>query len=501
MALTKARLYQIKVTLRGSQPPIWRRLTLSSETTLAELHRIIQAAMGWQDYHLHLFQTETGTLYGPPEEEEAELLPMEDERSVTLGKVLRKPKKRLSYEYDFGDGWLHDILLEKSLPLIGGDPQPICLKAMRACPPEDVGGLGGYAHLLDVLQDPSHPEHEETLEWLGDEPFDPDAVDLDEINSRLQFRNEPYQDDSTFGQLLDEIRETLANEGIESEQEVHELMQDVMARQASRPVADFHGLDPERMHALLYQTFETSWLIWADSIEADSSPVMGLLRPLLNNLRTGDVKTTAKGNLPLTVVREMIEGLADSNSEAIVEPLQRERIRSEEDVLPVHVTHIVAQLAGIADRRGMRLALTRRWSKTLARPEWGPVFPAMFKAMMTEFNWAYLDRVMDDARGIQTTGPFMLWLLHRYGDQWRPTRFYEDAHLQAFPMLIEEIEPKSYSTPEKDVRWLLRWRTLRLFHWFGLIEQQPLPTDPANPYEEPFEIRATSLLGQLVQWR
>lgn len=498
MALNKPRLYQIKISLRGSQPPIWRRVTLGTETTLGQLHRIIQAAMGWQQAHMHIFQADNGALYGPPEEDDGSL-PMKDEHSVTLGKVLRKPKKTLRYEYDFGDGWVHEILLEKSLPMIGEAPQPVCTTAAGACPPEDVGGPGGYAHMLTAIQDPSHPEHQDMVKWLGSTAFDPDFVDLDEINARLINMNEPDTEDSILKGVMDEVRDTLMSEGVESEEEAREVVKKMMEVQAATPISDFHGLDPDRMHALLYQTFDSPWLTWSDSVEAPASPVMQMLIPLLNRLKDRDIKTTAKGNLPVAVVKDMLDMLSESNKAEIMAQVWRERIRSEDDVMAVNVTRLVAQLAGIIHHRGNHLVLKASWRKVLASSNWGKVYMAMFKAMMTEFNWAYVDG-LDEAPSIQTTSPFTLWLLHRYGDQWRPATFYEDAQLQAFPMLVDEIEPKRFSEPVEEVRSLLRLRTFSLFYWFGLVEQRPLPEGPTDRISMRYETKVTPVLEELVQW-
>ena len=109
----------------------------------------------------------------------------EDARRVTLATLVRGEKAKFLYENDFGDSWEHDLLIAKVLPCEAGKRYPVCLTGKRACPPEDCGGIWGYASFLDAIQDPQHPEHEEMLEWVGGE-FDPDAFDLDEANRELQ---------------------------------------------------------------------------------------------------------------------------------------------------------------------------------------------------------------------------------------------------------------------------------------------------------------------------
>ena len=135
-------VYQIKVTLKGSRPPIWRRIQVTSDTTLARLHHILQR--------------------GVLEEMEGE-----DARKVTLATVVRGEKSKFLYEYDFGDRWDHELLIEKILPRDEGKRYPLCLTGKRACPPEDCGGIWGYAGFLEAVRDPRHPEHEEMLEWVG----------------------------------------------------------------------------------------------------------------------------------------------------------------------------------------------------------------------------------------------------------------------------------------------------------------------------------------------
>jgi len=175
------KIYQIKVTLKDTKPPIWRRIEVTEDTSLDKLHNIIQAAIGWNDYHLHQFII-GGNYYGKPDPEFGS--EMEDESTIRLSQISLKEKSKFTYEYDFGDSWLHEILIEKILPAKEGVKYPVCITGKRACPPEDVGGSFGYADFLETINDPEHPEHEDMLEWAGDD-FDPEAFDLDEINARL----------------------------------------------------------------------------------------------------------------------------------------------------------------------------------------------------------------------------------------------------------------------------------------------------------------------------
>jgi len=178
-----ATVFQIKVTLEGGKPPIWRRLLVRSDITLSDLHRIIQAAFGWENYHLHQFIV-GGTYYGEPHPDYLDYMDMHDEQEVTLGQISTGEGFEFRYEYDFGDSWLHQVLVEKVLPVELGQTHPACIAGRRACPPEDVGGIWGYDHFVEAIQDPNHEEHKEYLEWVGG-PFDPEAFDLKEINQAL----------------------------------------------------------------------------------------------------------------------------------------------------------------------------------------------------------------------------------------------------------------------------------------------------------------------------
>jgi len=176
--------YQIKVTLRGSHPPIWRRIQVRSDTTLAKLHRILQRVMGWKDTHLHQFVIQDQR-YGVPDEDDAGPRETKDERKYKLGDLLPGENSQFMYDYDFGDNWQHVLVVEKTLPPQEGIQDPVCLAGARACPPEDVGGLSGYQNFLEAMRDPRHPEHQEFLDWIGGE-FDSEEFDVDQINQKLR---------------------------------------------------------------------------------------------------------------------------------------------------------------------------------------------------------------------------------------------------------------------------------------------------------------------------
>jgi hypothetical protein len=185
-SLDPGMVYRLKVTLKGSKPPIWRRLEVPGNITLAKLHRILQVAMGWTNSHLHSFKIGK-TYYQEPNPDFAPMFSTANEKNdkrFKLEQVAVREKMKFLYEYDFGDSWEHEILVEKILPMTENNRHPVCLKGARACPPEDIGGLWGYYDFLEIMQDPEHPEHEDMMAWVGGE-FDPDEFDLEGINKRL----------------------------------------------------------------------------------------------------------------------------------------------------------------------------------------------------------------------------------------------------------------------------------------------------------------------------
>lgn len=183
----KQEVYQVKINLIEAKPPIWRRLLVPTTITLGDFHHIIQIAMGWENSHLHGFFANGVRYETIDEEDDFDFgFPREDENKIKLSQVLQKEGDGLMYVYDFGDSWEHKIVLEK-IQMVEGDVKvPSCIKGRRACPPEDIGGIWGFAEYLEIIGNPSHPEYKEKMEWYG--PFDPagfDKADMEEINNIL----------------------------------------------------------------------------------------------------------------------------------------------------------------------------------------------------------------------------------------------------------------------------------------------------------------------------
>jgi tetratricopeptide (TPR) repeat protein len=173
-------IYQLKITLKDVKPPIWRRVLVEGDTTLYKLYLILLEVMGWQGGHLHAFRI-NGKEYGKPDPEFDCFDETFNEKKFKLKDVAKSEKQRFAFEYDFGDGWEHEVTVEKILPNEQGIKYPVCLEGARACPPEDCGGPFGYEDLVKAIKNLKHPKHKSYLKWL-DRKFDPEKFDPKEAN-------------------------------------------------------------------------------------------------------------------------------------------------------------------------------------------------------------------------------------------------------------------------------------------------------------------------------
>lgn len=176
-----AKLLQMKITLRGVQPPVWRRLLVSDRLLLGTLHTLIQRAMGWDASHMHAFYLDGIEYAGYHTACDCGVHCDED---FALHQLVKRRGQRFTYEYDFGDRWMHNIVVEQTEPCLG-EPPPRCLAGRRACPPEDCGGPAGYAAFLRdrTSPDPAVLQRWGEADWVRN--FDSEHFDLDETNRRL----------------------------------------------------------------------------------------------------------------------------------------------------------------------------------------------------------------------------------------------------------------------------------------------------------------------------
>lgn len=176
----KPAIFRLHVALKEVEAPVWRRILVPADITLAHLHVVLNEAMGWADSHLHQFLFGKRTFGDPDLDVEGKF---EDERGVELQSLVGEGE-RFTYEYDFGDDWLHEVKVEKKVELDLRLTYPLCIGGARACPPEDCGGPPGYQKLLESLESEDSTEHDELLAWVGGF-FDPEGFDVNRTNQAL----------------------------------------------------------------------------------------------------------------------------------------------------------------------------------------------------------------------------------------------------------------------------------------------------------------------------
>lgn len=197
-------IFRLRVVLSGTKPVIWRLVQVPGTAKLGWLHAVLQVAMGWTNSHLHQFDV-NGTLYSDTRHNYAEFEgdpEILEEWKFSLQQVAARAGETLGYEYDFGDSWRHEITIEQILPPdTVGAKQALCLGGACACPPEDCGGIWGYAKLLRILKNRKHPEHKAMKSWLG-RPFDPEFFDVEEISAWLSRLKWPRVTESQLRKVL-----------------------------------------------------------------------------------------------------------------------------------------------------------------------------------------------------------------------------------------------------------------------------------------------------------
>ena len=326
MTISKA-IYQLKVTLDVIEPTIWRRLLVPDNISLADLHEILQLAMGWTNSHLHEF-TIARKSYGEPEDDELGNHGVKDETLYRLNQLHLREKTKFAYLYDFGDNWEHTISVEKILhpnpsptDTISKDAEgiryPVCLDGERACPPDDVGGIWGYAHLLEAMADPNQEEYDDCYEWL-DGTFDPEAFDLDEVNKDLQSIKPAGEPQKTQSEPDPAEIDDFASSAEED------------AAQAKSLAVWVKSLSPEQVEILKSLPLRCDMLTFLD---------------YLSKNRTVGIQSA--GNLPLKAVREIfVNFMRPPASEETIHDFFS-KVRSEEDVWPLFFVHVLASQSGL----------------------------------------------------------------------------------------------------------------------------------------------------------
>lgn len=174
------KIARLRISLMDTEPEIWRVVEVPLASSLAALHLVIQAAIGWEESHLYEFEAD-GQRYGLPEPGWGDL---EAAKDAKLGVLAERGVSELLYIYDMGDSWEHLITIEAIEPVTPDSVYPRLIAGARRGPPEDIGGFPGYENFLEAIADPNHEEHDELMEWYGG-PYDAADIDEPRIHRRL----------------------------------------------------------------------------------------------------------------------------------------------------------------------------------------------------------------------------------------------------------------------------------------------------------------------------
>jgi hypothetical protein len=284
--------------------------------------------------------------------------------------------------------------------------------------------------------------------------------------------------------MSETLRKALEGRQFNSLEEAQAFLNQITQQQNRRRLDEFHGLSPEQMHQILNFPFASQGLVrFPEVLDANPvAPVLTLFRLLTDTIGEQGLKPTAKGNLPRNFCREAAQ--AYWSEQRYQENTRYRGINREEDFDDLHVTRLVAELAGLIRKYKGRFILSRDCRRLLAGDSMSAIYPRLFRAYVEQFNWAYR---------------FTLYLLTRYGDTWRPQVFYEDAFLGAFPMLLDEVPPSQVFSPEETVRRAYTWRSL--VHFAGFLGLATVEPASDGPLCHEYRVKSLPLLGQFVQFQ
>lgn len=297
--------------------------------------------------------------------------------------------------------------------------------------------------------------------------------------------------------ISEALREAIEGQQFNSLEEAQAFLDQITQQQNRRQLDEFHGLSPEQMHQILNLPFASPGLVrFPEVLHAKPvAPILTLFELLIVAIGEQGLKPTAKGNLPRNFCREA--ALTYWGEQRYQENTRYGGIHREEDFTDLHVTRVVAELAGLIRKYKGRFILSRDCHRLLREHGMTAIYPRLFRAYVEQFNWAYRDRY-PELGFIQSAFLFTLYLLTRYGDRGRPQVFYEDAFLGAFPMLLDEVPSSQVFSPDETVRRCYAWRSLAHFAGFlGLATVSPT-TDELLCHE--YQVKALPLLGQAVQF-
>jgi len=296
--------------------------------------------------------------------------------------------------------------------------------------------------------------------------------------------------------MKEDIHDLIGAQSFESIEEAQAILDLCQQQKNENPVDDFHGLTSEQMHRFLHMPFETPELITFPLVleREPESKAAFILSMLIKGIGEDGIKLTAKGNLGQKFSREASREYYARDPGSIVAKIS---VRSERNFEPLHTIRLTAQLAGLVRKYKGRLFLTKKCKKALDSNGLREIYPLLLHAYIRKFNWGYRD-FFQEIPFIQHSFLFSLYLLHKYGNSWKPATFYNDNYLQAFPMIINEIEPKLYEPPENTLRHCYIVRTLQRFAgFFGLADLEQISEGSIN---REYRIRATGMLNEAIRW-
>jgi len=300
-----------------------------------------------------------------------------------------------------------------------------------------------------------------------------------------------------MGEVMGELRELLQGQSFASLEDANAFIGNFMQQRSQAPMDDFHGLSPEQMHRLLHFPFETLHLVeFPSPLDiAPEAPIMTLFKLLADAIGQDGLKATATGNLPRNFCREA--ALSFLGEEGYRKRTRYGGINTEPDFSELHVTRLVADLAGLTRKYKGKFILSRECRKVLAKEGLPGIYPRLFRAFAREYNWGYQDRYQDFSI-IQHSFLFTLYLLRRFGTEWQTSTFYTDKFLRAFPAVLGEARPFPFESAEEEVARCYTIRTLERFAGFlGLVE---IEHDPTDRYADKFRLRKLPLVDHVVRF-
>ena len=298
--------------------------------------------------------------------------------------------------------------------------------------------------------------------------------------------------------MSETLRKVLEGRQFNSLEEAQAFLDQITQQQNRRQLDEFHGLSPEQMYRMLNFPFTSPELVHFPEVLdlIPAAPILTLFELLTNAIGEQGLKPTVKGNLPRNFCREA--ALAYWGEQQYQENTRFGGINREEDFDDLHVTRLVAGLAGLIRKYKGRFILSRDCRRLLAGDGMTAIYPRLFRAYVEQFNWAYRDGY-PELRFMQSAFLFTLYLLTRYGNAWRPQGFYEDAFLGAFPRLLDEVPPSQVFSPDETVRRAYTWRSLVRFAGFlGLATVEPASDERLC---QEYRVKALPLLDQFVQFQ